>query len=110
MRRLLIAAAAVLIAGPAQAVDYVQCEAMRTALVRLHSQMESAVEGAKQFTCRELLNDATKPIGDYTKCIEGIPTTTVPDPTSRVVHIEKTYRKDIEKIVRDIKKADCPMR
>jgi len=109
VRRLLIAAA-VLIAGPAQAVDYVQCEAMRTALVRVHSQMKSAVEYAKELSCRVIGDDATKPAGDYIKCMKGIPTTTVPDPTWRVVDTEKAYRKDIEKIVKDMKKAGCPMR
>ena len=111
MKKLLIASAALLLAAPAQAVDYVACEAMQRANDRLVAarQRDLAAAGAKvnrdfqnakcgQF---EALSSA------WSKCLleAGFPS----DEDYRKVHdpIRAQYAVKIEKLQADYTKAGC---
>ena len=107
MKRLLLAAF-VLGMPAAQAVDYAQCEAMRTVVVRLANQKEQALKAAKKYACRELLA-VDVPIGKYVACMNGEPTDLQPNPTKGPSVIEADYDRKLARVIGDMKKGGCVM-
>jgi hypothetical protein len=89
-----------------RAVDYVQCEAMRTVFVRLDIQRKEAVKAAKYAACKDLEASGV-PIGKYVQCMDGKPTDIQPDPTKWPQKVESDYIKQMDRVLSDMKKAKC---
>ena len=109
MRHLLAAAAAVLMAGPAMAVDYVKCEAMQKALDRTRSEAEAVMKVvAGEISARFMETYCSENPG--TSCrLDGLrfyeqQINTAIDKDPRWTPFVHRFKK----IETDLKKAGCP--
>ena len=105
MKRLFLLSFLVLMPA-AHAVDYAQCEAMRTVAIRLARQKAEAVKNAKDVACRDLLA-VEVPIGKHVACMNGQPTDLQPNPTKWPLEVEASYDKKLMRVMGDMEKGGC---
>ena len=90
----------------AQAVDYVQCEAMRKTFTRLEDQKHQAVQEAKRTVC---VLTAEVPIKKWLSCLEGQPTDLHPNPAKWPREVQWGYDKKLMRVALDMQKARCDL-
>ena len=115
--RHLIVSAAVLLAGPAMAVDYVKCEAMNNANRRLHIQWDQETtqlaieirERKKVEKCGLEPNVSAPSFGGWIRCGSGISAyRTNADREIAEVPINEKYNTKLNALKADLEKEGCP--
>ena len=117
MHRLLIGAV-VLLAAPAHAIDYLQCEAIERAYVRTELEMKQSISLAKSAAeeisnpdaCgqRPILTDPDYSRAKLAKYLECEEQADAPRVIKVVSDVQKTYMARLKKIKGDGLKAKCP--
>jgi hypothetical protein len=103
MRRLFVAAV-VLLTGPAQAVDYVKCEAIQNAGSRLKASYRTEGQALIDNFVAQKCGPAQRTIA-YLECKKEV----LNDPTlaKQMQKLDKVYPPRIQKVEADYKKAGC---
>ena len=115
MRHLLAAAAAVLMAGPAMAVDYVKCDSIQKAYGRIKLQQREAKDNAYAATLNRL---CPYPEANINPSLYGAAvvahyeckniSANFNEARAAMWAAESTYKAKLDKITADYSAADCP--